>query len=142
MPKYGSLYTPFSTRTAKTVFGADVLYQLDASKPAEEIASALALTFAEDCTAHPSRRVISPSALERGAAIAVAARSAATKLTAARKFLRFQATRSTSLEKKFSFLPSNMSMSSPTPPSKRRHLNRFNGANSLHLLSLLGRALV
>src|SRR5271169_2139643 len=102
MPKYGSLYTPFSTSTAKTVFGADVLYQFDASKPAVETASPPALTFAEDCTAHPSRRVISPSAREGGAAIVAAARSAATKLTATRKFLCFQASRSTSLEKKFS----------------------------------------
>src|SRR5580698_10387434 len=102
MPKYGSLYTPFSTRTAKTVFGAEVLYQLDASKPAVEIISALALTFAEDCTVHPSRRVISPSARERGAAIVAAAASVVAKATTTRKFLFSRAIREVHRKRKFS----------------------------------------
>jgi len=37
MPKYGSLYTPFSTSTAKTVLGAEVEYQPSVEKPAAEI---------------------------------------------------------------------------------------------------------
>jgi hypothetical protein len=95
------------------VFGADVLYQLDASKPTAEIVSALALTFAEDCTVHPSRRVILPSARERGAAIVAVARSATKKLTAARKFLPANAKQVVDREMKFSFLPRDMFMSSP-----------------------------
>src|SRR5580692_212198 len=85
MPKNGSLYTPFSTSTANTVFGEEVLYQLEASKLAVETASPPALTFAEDSTAHPSRKVISPSARAIGALIVAAARRAATTLEAAKK---------------------------------------------------------
>src|SRR5580704_9044484 len=113
MPKYGSLYTPFSTTTANTVLGAEVLYQLDASNPAVETASPPALTFADDCTAHPSRRVISPSARERGAAIVAAATSVAAKPMATRKFLLSLAIRAMDRTRKFSFLPSEIIMSSP-----------------------------
>ena len=85
IPKNGSLYTPFSTSTANTVFGEEVLYQLEGSKLAVETASPPALTFAEDSTAHPSRSMISPSPRETGAAIVAAARRIATKLEAAKK---------------------------------------------------------
>src|SRR5256885_11849144 len=62
MPKYGSLYTPFSTSTAKTVLGAEVEYQPSVEKPAAEICSGEADTFAEDCTFQPSRRTAPSSA--------------------------------------------------------------------------------
>src|SRR5580704_7036866 len=112
MPKNGSLYTPFSTSTANTVFGEEVLYQLEASKLAAETASPLTLTFAEDSTAHPSRKVISPSARETGAAIVAAARRAATRLEAAKKLPGSEARRATRREKKFSFLPYGIMISS------------------------------
>src|SRR5580692_7179516 len=106
MPKNGSLYTPFSTNTAKTVFGAEDLYQLEASNPAAETASPPALTFADDSTAHPSRSVTSPSAREAGAAIAAAARSTTTKLRTAKELLGSQqAIRPSDPERTFSFLP-------------------------------------
>src|SRR5580692_9874676 len=114
MPKNGSLYTPFSTSTANTVFGEEVLYQLEASKLAVETASPPALTFTEDSTAHPSRKVISPSARETGAVIVAAERRAATKLEAAKKPLRSEAMRATCRETKFSFLWYGIMISSPS----------------------------
>src|SRR5271154_6584573 len=134
MPKYGSLYTPFSTRTAKTVFGAEVLYQLDASKPVVDRVSALALTFAEDCTVHPSRKVISPSAREAGAAIVAAAETSAAIPTATSKLLFSPTIRAIDRKRKFFFLPFETIRVSPATPGKPRHLNRFNGANNLQFL--------
>src|SRR5580704_1287203 len=142
MPKYGSLYTPFSTRTANTVFGSDVLYQLEESKPDVETSSALALTFAEDCTAHPSRNVIPSSACETGAAIVSVARSAATRLKPANKPLPSLAIRAMHREKKFSFLPCGIIMISVATPNEQWHLNRFNRANILGLTNRRQRALV
>src|SRR5439155_22366060 len=66
MPKYGSLYTPFSTSTAKTVLGAEVEYQPSGEKPAAEICSGAADTFAEDWTFQPSRRTVPASASKTG----------------------------------------------------------------------------
>ena len=66
MPKYGSLYTPFSTSTAKTVLGAEVEYQPSGEKPATEICSGEADTFAEDWTFQPSRRTVPASASKTG----------------------------------------------------------------------------
>src|SRR2546430_16372629 len=66
MPKYGSLYTPFSTSTAKTVLGAEVEYQPSGEQPATEICSGEADTFAEDRTFQPSRRTVPASASKTG----------------------------------------------------------------------------
>src|SRR5579859_2676353 len=66
MPKYGSLYTPFSTSTAKTVFGADVEYQPSVEKPTAETCSGGAEILAEDCTFQPSRKTEPASANKKG----------------------------------------------------------------------------
>src|ERR1700720_3936548 len=103
---------PFSTSTANTVFGTEALYQLEASKPAAETASPPELTFAEDCTVQPSRKVISPSARETRAAIVAAVRSPATRVKAARRSPPFLTIRATHSEKKFSFLQRGIIVSS------------------------------
>jgi mannose-1-phosphate guanylyltransferase len=94
------------------VFGAEVLYQLEASKPAVEIASAPEVTFAEDCTLHPSRSVISPSAREAGAATVAAVSTAAAKHVAEKKLRLLPANRIVEREKKFSLLPHGIILSS------------------------------
>jgi hypothetical protein len=94
------------------VFGAEVLYQLEASKPAVEIASALELTFAEDCTLHPSRKVISPSARKLGAATVRAASRIGARLMGEKKLLLLPANGIVDREKKFSLLPHGIILSS------------------------------
>jgi hypothetical protein len=88
------------------------LYQLEASKPDMEIASAPELTFAEDCTLHPSRRMISPSARDAGDATVAAASTAVAKLVAEKKLRLLPANRIADREKKFSLLPHEIILSS------------------------------
>src|SRR5262249_22446576 len=96
--------------------GTEALYQLDASKPAEETASAVALTFADDCTAQPSRSAMSPSARADGERSAAASNATQATLTgnARRSFLR-----------RTEIMASSRNITNP-----RRQLNRFNRPNS------------
>jgi len=77
-----------------------------------EIASAAELTFAEDCTLHASRRMISPSAREAGAATVAAASTAVAKLVAEKKLRLLPANRIVDREKEFSLLLHGIILSS------------------------------
>src|SRR6266853_5324756 len=56
MPLKGSGSSPLLTRAAPTVVGTSAWLQFLISNDLLEIASPVAVTFAEDCRVHPSRK--------------------------------------------------------------------------------------